>query len=277
MFLLSAPVAPDTSVVTGSTTGDAVLAVCLITATACVAIGVWEILARRSAVLLACCVGGLGCNIIEPFWDQLGHLWFNVGNNTAWTVFEHQNVPVHYPWWAVALYIQFGGFECFAFYLMFSRGARPRTFWMFCGWQAVCNLLIEIPLIQADVYQYYGEQPFKAFGLFPLHWLFINGVGVATIAVVLHRVGHRFTGAGVLWFLAIPGTAQIAAFSVALPAFSLYNTEAASEWKWLASAATMLLGAATLHGLSKLVPTTSAGPVTGAADRAPAAVGSGQV
>ena len=39
-----------------------------------------------------------------------------------------------------------------------------------------------------------------------------------------------------------------------MPVFSMYNTDAATPWKWLAAVATMLLGAAVLRAQSRLVP-----------------------
>jgi len=266
------PVVPD--IVMPETAQTVATASVAVVALIAVAVAVRYGARHRTPLYLVVLLGGVIASFNEPIADLLGGCLHP--QTGAWVVFTTFDRPI--PAWAVIAYGLFFGAVPLLVYALMRRAANPRARML----QSVAviftaNLLIEIPILSGDVYVYYGEQPFKAFGLFPLHWLFINGVGVATIAVVLHRVGHRFTGAGVLWFLAIPGTAQIAAFSVALPAFSLYNTEAASEWKWLASAATMLLGAATLHGLSKLVPTTSAGPVTGAADRAPAAVGSGQV
>jgi hypothetical protein len=250
LMVVSAPVVPNTSVVTGSTTADVVLTICLVTAGLCLLIGLGEIALRRSAVLLACCVGGLGCNIIEPFWDQLGHLWFNAGNETAWTVFEHQNVPVHYPWWAVALYIQF---ECWAFYLMFSRGAKARTFWMFCGWQAVCNLLIEIPLIQADVYQYYGEQPFRI-AQFPIWWVFTN-FGEILAAALLYwlvtRYGLRAVPAA---FVLVPSAFGAWELWAGWPIYAALNFEASMPVKQLAATAAAAISVISLWLFCRAMP-----------------------
>jgi hypothetical protein len=249
----SAPVLPDTSVVTGSTTADVVLAICLITGALCLAIGLWEVATRRSAVLLACCVGGLGCNIIEPFWDQLGHLWFNAGNATAWTVFEHQAVAVHYPWWAVALYIQFGGFECWAFYLMFNHGATARTFWIFCGWQALCNLLIEIPLIQADVYQYYGEQPFRI-AEFPIWWVFTN-FGEVLAAALLYWLVTRYGMRAVLAAIVlVPSAFGAWELWAGWPIYAALNFEASMPVKQGAALVAAAISVVTLWLFCRAMP-----------------------
>jgi hypothetical protein len=246
-------VLPDLTATTGSTTADVVLAVCLATAGLCLLAAVAEIVTRRSAVLLACCIGGLGCNVLEPFWDQLGHLWFNAGNANAWTVFEHLEVPVHYPWWAVALYIQFGGFECFAFYLMFKLGVSARRFWMFCGWQVVCNLLIEIPLIQAHVYQYYGEQPFRVAG-FPVWWVFTNfGEILAGAALywLVTRYGMRAAPAAIVLVPSAFGAWELWA---GWPIYAALNFEARMPVKQLAVFAAAAISVTTLWLFAKAMP-----------------------
>jgi hypothetical protein len=110
--------------------------------------------------------------------------------------------------------------------------------------------------LSGGLYRYYGMQPFQIFGLLPLHWLFINGVGVGIIVVILYRCADRLRGPATLWALVIPPSAQVAAVSVGVPAFSLYNTEAAEIWKWSGSAATMLIGAFALLQLSRMLPNT---------------------
>lgn len=265
------PVVPDI-VMPGTAQSVATVSVAVVALIA-VAAAIRHGARHRTPLYLVVLIGGVIASFNEPIADLLGGCLHP--QTGAWVVFTTFDRPI--PAWAVIAYgLFFGAVPLLVFALMRSA-ANPRARML----QSVAviftaNLLIEIPILAGDVYVYYGEQPFKAFGLFPLHWLFINGVGVATIAVVLYRFGHRFTGAGVLWFLAIPGTAQVAAFSVALPAFSLYNTEAATEWKWLASVATMLLGAATLRALSKLVPDSAPNAADGTADRGRAVVGSAQ-
>jgi hypothetical protein len=196
-------------------------------------------------------LGGVLASLNEPVADLLGGCLHP--QTGSWAVFTAYDRPI--PAWAVIAYgLFFGAVPLLVFALM--RGAaNPRSRLL----QSVAviftaNLLIEIPILAGGVYTYYGDQPFKVFGLFPLHWLFINGVGVATIAVVLHLFGERFTGPRVLWFLAIPATAQIAALSVSIPAFTLYNTNVPTPLKWVGSVATMLLGAAALRALARLVP-----------------------
>lgn len=243
------PVAPDlvmpVTAQTAATVGVGVVA--LVALAAAVRYGA----RHRTPLYVLVLLGGVIASLNEPIVDIMGGCLHP--QTGSWVVFTTYDRPI--PAWAVIAYgLYFGAVPLLVLALM-RRAANPRTRLLQCvAVIFAANLLIEIPILAGEVYVYYGVQPFKLFGLFPLHWLFVNGVGVATIAVVLYRFGDRLTGAGVLWFLAIPATAQIAAVAVALPAFSLYNTDASTGWKWLASATTMLLGAATLHALSKLVP-----------------------
>ena len=206
---------------------------------------------HRTPLYAVVLLGGVIASLNEPVADLLGGCLHP--QTGSWAVFTAYDRPI--PAWAVIAYgLFFGAVPLLVFALM-RRAANPRSRLLACvAVIFTANLLIEIPILAGDVYVYYGDQPFKIFGLFPLHWLFINGVGVATIAVVLHLFGDRFTGLRVLWFLAIPAVAQIAALSVSIPAFTLYNTGASTPLKWAGSVATMLLGAAALRALSRLVP-----------------------
>jgi hypothetical protein len=230
----------------------------VVATTSIAAVGVIALLAaayygmrHHTARYLVVLAGGVIASLNEPIADLLGGCLHP--QQGGWTVFSTFDRPI--PLWAVIAYGLFFGAVPLIVYALMRRAANPRRRLL----QSVAviftaNLLIEMPILSGNVYIYYGEQPFKAFDLFPVHWLFINGCGVAAIALVLYRFGDRFTGAGVLWWLAIPGTAQVAAFSVAVPAFSLYNTEAGALARSVGSLATMLLGAATLCALARLVP-----------------------
>ena len=76
---------------------------------AIVAAGVWELLRYRTYLLLCCAVGGLLCNVIEPTWDQIGHLWWYLGQPTIWTAYPGASHPTHYPVWCFIAYILYSG------------------------------------------------------------------------------------------------------------------------------------------------------------------------
>jgi hypothetical protein len=211
---------------------------------------------HRTPLYLVVLLGGALASFNEPVADLLGGCIHP--QQGAWVAFSTFDRPI--PVWVVIAYgLFFGAVPLVVVALM--RGGNPRQrFLTAVGVIFAANLLIELPILAAGMYVYYGEQPFKFLGMFPLYWLFINSAGVATIAVVLLRVGSKLRGANLGWALLLPPAAQIGGYLVGMPAFSMFNTDAGSVWKWLGAVGTMLLGAAVLRALSRMVPDHAAGP-----------------
>ncbi len=218
-----------------------------------VALGVAIVLGwrQRTPLYVLVLLGGMIASINEPIVDLLGGCLHP--QTGSWTVFSTFGRPI--PVWAVIAYALFFGAVPLIVLALMRGGEDPRKRFL----QSVAvifgaNLLIELPILQFGVYVYYGEQPFKAFGLFPLHWLFINGLAVALIAVVLYRWPAVFHGARLLALVMVPTAIQFGAASVGIPVFSAYNTDVDGVWKWVASAATMAIGSIAIVAVSKLVP-----------------------
>lgn len=213
-------------------------------------------LRHRTPLYLLVLIGGVLACLNEPMLDVIGGCLHP--QTGGWTVFTAYDRPI--PLWAVIAYGLYFGAVPLVVLAFMRQAAGPRTRLLQCiGVIFAANLLIEIPILAGDVYVYYGEQPFKIFGLFPLHWLFINGVGAALIAVVLYLFGDRLTGMKQLYWLSIPPTAQVVALGISTPAFTLYNTEVSSFWKWVGSATTMVIGAAALRAIAQMVPVRATG------------------
>jgi MFS family permease len=211
---------------------------------------------HRTPLYVVVLLGGSLASINEPVADLLGGCMHP--QRGGWQVFSIFDRPI--PIWVVLAYGLFFGAVPLVVVAL-TRGRDPRKrFLAAIGVIFAANLLIEVPVIASGMYVYYGEQPFKV-GVFPLYWLFINAAGVAGIAVVLMRFGPVFRGARLGWALLLPPASQIAAYLVGMPAFSLYNSSAATPWKWLGAVLTMLLGAAVLQALSRMVPDHASAPV----------------
>ena len=250
---------PDESIILSATTNSIVTWICILTAVACIAIALWEIAFRRTAVLLFCCLGGIFCNTIEPFWDVMGHLHFNAGNTVAFQAFSQAVFPVEYPWWAVLLYIQFGGFQCWVFYVMLKAGASQRLFWSVVGWQVVVNALIEIPLINARVYQYYGDQPFRLLG-FPLWWVFTNFgelFGAVVLLLLIKRFGKWAAASAIFVVPAAFGAWEL---WTGWPIYAALNFDTNSVVKHFAAVISALAAIATLWTFAKFMPALHALP-----------------
>jgi hypothetical protein len=244
---------PDLTITLGATTNTVVTWICILTAAACVMAAVGEILLKRSAVLLFCCIGGIFCNAIEPFWDVMGHLHFNRGNTVVFRAFAQVAFPIDYPLWAVLLYIQFGGFQCWVFYLMLKHGASSRTFWTVAAWQVTANGVIEIPLINAKVYQYYGDQPFRLLG-FPLWWVFTN-FGELFGAVLLFLLIKRFgSKAAVSAIFIVPAAFGAWELWTGWPVYAALNFDTPSAVKYLAALVSAGVTVATLWAFVEFMP-----------------------
>jgi hypothetical protein len=251
--------APDQSIVLTSTTNTVVTWICIVTAAVCLALALWEMVFRRSVVLLCCCIGGVFNNAIEPFWDVLGHLHFNTGNTVVFTAFAQAVFPVNYPLWAVLLYIQFGGFQCWVFYMMLKHGAGARAFWTVAIWQVIVNAIIEMPLINAGVYQYYGEQPFRLLH-FPLWWVFTNFgelFGAIVLFVLIKRFGPKAAG---LAIFVVPASFGAWELWTGWPIYAALNFDTNTVVRHIAAVMVAAVTVLTLWMIARLVPTLQALP-----------------
>lgn len=250
---------PDTAITLGATTNTVVTWISIATVIGCAAAALWEIAFRRRAVLLFCCLGGVLCNAIEPFWDVLGHLHFNAGNTVVYQAFAQSAFPVNYPLWAVLLYVQFGGFQCWVFYLMLKNRASKRTFWTVAGWQVVANMIIEIPLINAHAYQYYGEQPLRFLG-FPLWWVFTNFgelLGAAVLMLLVKRFGPKAAASAIF---VVPASFAAWEMWTGWPVYAALNLDTAPVLKLMAAVLTAAVAIATLWSFAHFAPALHALP-----------------
>jgi hypothetical protein len=245
---------PHAEVLVGSTTNTVMLVVFGTVCGAIVAAGVWELLRHRTYLLLCCAVGGLLCNVIEPTWDQIGHLWWYLGQPTVWTAYPGAVHPTHYPLWCFIAYILYSGFDAFVFYLVFTRGRSQRTFWLAVGQQWVFACVFEITLINNGIFEYYGEQPGRLFG-FPVYWAFTNSGEILAAAIMVAAIA-RFGRRGAL--LAIPVVP--AAFAgwilwAGWPVFGALNFDVGMPVKWVALLTCAAISAGSVYAVSRLRPT----------------------
>ncbi len=125
-----------------------------------------------SPLHLLCLAGGLVCSFDEAIVDILGKCWFPP-EAIAYTAYGRD-----VPWWVVCCYGIFFGNLPYLFARAFQKGITKRFFWQCIAGGFAFNALIEMPVLSADVYTYYGNQPFSVGG-FPLWWMFVNTGGAA--------------------------------------------------------------------------------------------------
>jgi hypothetical protein len=204
---------------------------------------------RRSGspAFLLMLVGGYVCSFNEAMVDVLGHCFFPVDGVIAYTAFGR---PV--PAWVVLAYIVFFGGLSYLMALAFKRGASHRTMWLAIAVFGVLNVLLEIPMLRAGLYVYYGNQPF-AVGGFPLSWLVINSLGSLFGAVMIVRLSWFFTGPRQLLLVFLPFATYMASWVLAMPHFAITNTDMPNGVRLAAAAAlSMALGIIATDGLIRI-------------------------
>jgi hypothetical protein len=200
---------------------------------ACLAITVYVWIRHRNPIGVFLLAGGCIASFQEPMVDVLGNIFVH----SDLTVFTTFGRPM--PVWAILAYGVFWGFQPFALHLLAERGFDMRTYRLGIAACFVLNLLIEWPILQTDIYLYFGRQPFEIFG-FPLIWLFINCTGMVLVAVAIHTRRPFFTGARTALAVIVP-VVLVPAGSLAsgLPVMSALQSPAAPDTVlWLTAVVT---------------------------------------
>jgi hypothetical protein len=160
------------------------------------------------------------------------------------------------PWWVVAAWTEFCGGITALLVLLMSRpgGMTQKLFWGLVGGAAVANLLIEVPMINAGTYVYYGPyQAFQYFG-FPFWWADQNMLGPLIGAAILFRARAWFTGPKVLVATLVPVMAYGAGYSAANFPILVAMTSAADPLALhLCAGLTFALALLIIYGVSQFV------------------------
>jgi hypothetical protein len=203
---------------------------------------------RRSGspAFLLMLVGGYVCSFNEATVDVLGHCFFPLDGVLGYTAFG-RGVPV----WVVLAYIVFFGGLSYVMALAFKRGASHRAMWYGIAIFGVLNVLLELPMLGAGLYVYYGYQPF-AIGGFPVSWLVINSLGSLFGAVVVVRLSWFFTGARQLLLVCVPFATYMASWVLAMPHFAITNTDVPAGVRMAAALLSMALGVIAIDGLIRM-------------------------
>jgi hypothetical protein len=203
---------------------------------------------RRSGspAFLLMLVGGYVCSFNEATVDVLGHCFFPVDGVIAYTAFGRP-IPV----WVVLAYIVFFGGLSYVMASAFKRGASHRAMWYGIGIFGVLNVLLEIPMLRAGLYVYYGNQPFTIGG-FPVSWLVINSLGSLFGAVVVVRLSWFFTGARQLLLGLVPFATYMTSWVLAMPYFAITNTDMPTGLRMAAAVLSMALGVIAIDGLIRI-------------------------
>jgi hypothetical protein len=134
-------------------------------------------------VALYAWIGGWIVSLGEPVLDILGHIWFPTNLPGPAFVAYGVHIPLLIPPAYVFVVCMTGYFA----YRMFCRGITTKG--VFLVWLVVslADPFLELPGVLANVYKYYGEQPFYLAN-FPLHWAWMNGTGMMTVGLSLYVI-----------------------------------------------------------------------------------------
>ncbi len=203
---------------------------------------------RRSGspAFLLMLVGGYVCSFNEATVDVLGHCFFPLDGVNGYTAFGR---PI--PIWVILAYVVFFGGLSYVMAFAFKRGSSHRAMWYGIGIFGVLNLILEIPMLGAGLYVYYGNQPFTVGG-FPVSWLVINGLGSLLGAVVIVRLSWFFTGARQLFLVLVPFATYMGSWVLAMPYFAVTNTDLSIGAQLAAAALSMALGVIAIDGLIRM-------------------------
>jgi len=161
------------------------------------------------------------------------------------------------PMWGLPTYIIF--FGALPFVLLRTVQARRftlRAFWTGLLATFVLDLMIELPLLQTDLYQYYGysDVPMEI-ARFPLYWLLINSTGPMLCVAVLYGVPGYFRGWRKGLVVLVPViTDSACSIATGLPVYSvLHMPDASLLVLWLGAAATTAIGFVLLDAFARWI------------------------
>jgi hypothetical protein len=237
---------PPWQMTTPGTTQTTITVVLALVVAAFVVAALAEWRRSGSPAFLLVLIGGYVCSFNEATVDVLGHCFFPSDGWIAYTSFD-RSIPI----WVVLAYVIFFGGLSYLMSLALKRGATHRAMWSGIAIFGVLNVLLEIPMLSAGLYVYYGNQPFEIGG-FPISWLVINSLGSLFGAVVITRLSWFFTGARQLLLVFVPFATYMASWVLAMPHFAITNTDASSGVRTIAAVVSMVLGVLAIDALIRI-------------------------
>ncbi|CQD17767.1 hypothetical protein BN1232_04005 [Mycobacterium lentiflavum] len=208
------------------------------------ALASWQRTKKPTFLLLL--AGGDVCSFDEPLIDFLCHCFFPADGWIGHTVFN-RSIPI----WVILAYVVFYGGLTYVLSAAFKSGVTRRTLWISIGIWGALNLAMEIPLLQSNLYVYYGDQPLVVGG-FPLSQLVFNAFGSLLGAVVVTRLSWFFTGARQLLLLVVPFVTFMSSWAAGMPLFLVLGTDASHGVRVFAAIVSMSLGLFVIDTLIRL-------------------------
>lgn len=209
-------------------------------------------------------VGGMLACVQEPMVDTLGNMYIPPSHYTLFTTYGREM-----PWFAPFGYGLYFGIPMFLYIRAAQRGAGRAYFQKLFAGSFALEMVFELIAVNGNFYTYYGEQPFRLFGL-PLHWMTLNMAaawvaGAAVYKALPHLAGWRMAAVPLITLCCV----TCSYYAQGWPIFSVLHASAPSPvLAGVASLATAVLGVAIMQTMIRVL--TSANSVS-ASDPASAA------
>lgn len=201
-----------------------------------VAIAIRHIAQGRGPLLLYCVIGGAIASSFEAIVNVLGTMIY--AEDGIWTAYStlDRKIPVLIP----LAYAWFVGGQAYLCYRLYARGIDRRSLFGLWVLFAVVDMVIETPGLLADVYKYYGNQPFDFWG-FPFWYGWANALMPMIAGALIFKLSPYFDTAwkrlAVIPLLPMAdGTAYAA---VSWPVWSTLNTSLGYWATYLAALVTL--------------------------------------
>jgi hypothetical protein len=216
------------------------------------AFAIRELRRTRSPLGLVLLVGGGLAYFNEPVDDILGLVWHpRIHQDTV------LNTIGPLPMWGLPTYIIFfGGIAWLVLRELRHERFTLKRFWIGVTLTFIADLLIEIPLLQTNLYAYYGHGGTPlTIARFPLYWLLINTTGPLFCAAILFAVPDYFKGWRAPLLVLLPVVADAScSIAVGLPVYTtLHSPHISMAVRWLGAILSCVIGFVILDGLSRWI------------------------
>jgi hypothetical protein len=209
----------------------------------------------RPTVLLLWLSGG-AMMLMEPMIDTVGACWFPARD--SWVVFTLWGRPL--PAWLCLCYFFYFGVGVSVTWLLMKRGLTRTQLWVLFAGSMVGDAVMEIILLQADTYIYYGHQPL-ILAKFPLWWAPVNSLITMVAAALVYRFEHELVGRRLLLIIPIAVSASAAVNAVAgWPSWLVINSDLGDVATQAGGLATFALSFWCMSLVVRAIAAPAAGP-----------------
>ncbi|VWX50150.1 hypothetical protein [Novosphingobium sp. 9U] len=145
----------------------------------------------RPIVLLMFLAGG-GMMLMEPMVDTVAGCWFP---RDSVIFYSGWGRPI--PLWVCLTYFVYFGLGAGTAWHMMTRGLGYGALMAFYGGEIVADTVLEVVLLNAGTYTYYGHQPLLI-ASFPFWWATVNSLVSLAAAGMTYLLAPRLAGAALL-------------------------------------------------------------------------------